>query len=128
MGDGAGIFRIKEDLTGAIEKLDVLEARAAGLRAPSNRLDYNPGWQLCREVKNMITVAQMIARGALMREESRGAHSRLDHTGYSDYWGEHNIVISREGEHDMELVPTPVLKRDELGELVEARKEAERAS
>ncbi|MDE3130349.1 MAG: fumarate reductase/succinate dehydrogenase flavoprotein subunit, partial [Acidobacteriota bacterium] len=87
-----------------------------------------PGWQLCGEVRNMLTVSQMIARGALMREESRGAHSRLDHTGYSDYWGEHNIVIRREGEHEMSLSPTPVLKRDELEELVEARKEAERAA
>ena len=45
----------------------------------------------------MLTVSLMIARGALMREESRGAHSRLDYTGYSDYWGEHNIVVHRDG-------------------------------
>ncbi len=128
MGDGVGIFRDKEDLTAAIAKLDGLEARVVNLKAPSNRLDYNPGWQLCREVKNMLTVSQMIARGALMREESRGAHSRLDFTGYSDYWSEHNIVVARDGEHDMTLTPTPVVKRGELEELVEARKEAEKAS
>jgi succinate dehydrogenase / fumarate reductase, flavoprotein subunit len=75
----------------------------------------------------MLTVSQMIARGALMREESRGAHSRLDHTGYSDYWGEHNIVVGREGD-EMKHTPTPVAKREELEELVEARKEAEKAS
>ena len=128
MGDGVGIFRDKEGLTEAIAKLDDLEARVGNLKAPSNRLDYNPGWQLCREVKNMLTVSQMIARGALMREESRGAHSRLDFTGYSDYWGGHNIVVHRDGEQDMTLTPTPVVKRDELEELVEARKEAEKAS
>jgi succinate dehydrogenase flavoprotein subunit len=128
MGEGAGIFRDKEDLTEAIAKLEGLEGRVGKLRAPSSRLDYNPGWQLCREVRNMLTVSQMIARGALMREESRGAHSRLDHTGYSDYWGKHNIVVHRDGEHEMALTPTPVLKRDELEDLVEARKEAEKAS
>jgi succinate dehydrogenase/fumarate reductase flavoprotein subunit len=69
----------------------------------------------------------MIARGALLREESRGAHSRLDHTGYSDYWGEHNIIVHDEG-GEMKHTPTPVAKRDELEELVEARKEAEKAS
>jgi succinate dehydrogenase / fumarate reductase flavoprotein subunit len=128
MGDGVGIFRDKEDLTEAIGKLEGLEGRIGNLRAPSSRLDYNPGWQLCSEVHNMLTVSLMIARGALMREESRGAHSRLDFTGYSDYWGEHNIVVHRDGEHDMTLTPTAVVKRGELEELVEARKEAEKAS
>jgi succinate dehydrogenase / fumarate reductase flavoprotein subunit len=128
MGDGAGIFRDREGLTAAIAKLEGLQERVGRLKAPSNRLDYNPGWQLCREVRNMLTVSHMIARGALMREESRGAHSRLDHTGYDDYWGEHNIVVHRDGEHDMTLTPTPVLKRGELEDLVEARKEAERAA
>jgi succinate dehydrogenase / fumarate reductase, flavoprotein subunit len=128
MGDGVGIFRDREGLTDAIAKLESLERRADNLRAPSNRVDYNPGWQLCTEVKNMLTVSLMIARAALMREESRGGHSRLDHTGYSDYWGEHNIVIQGEGDKDMSLTPTPVVKRDELVELVEARKESEKAS
>jgi succinate dehydrogenase / fumarate reductase, flavoprotein subunit len=127
MGDGVGIFRQKEDLETAISKLEGLKERVGNLRAPSNRLDYNPGWQLCREVKNMLTVSEMIARGALLREESRGAHSRLDHTGYSDYWGEHNIIVHSEG-GEMKHTPTPVVKRDELEELVEARKEAEKAS
>ena len=128
MGSGVGIFRDKDGLADAITKLERLEERVGNLKAPSSRLDYNPGWQLCREVKNMLTVSHMIARGALMREESRGAHSRLDHTGYSEHWGEHNIVVRRDGEHDMTLTPTPVVKRDELNELVEARKEAEKAS
>jgi succinate dehydrogenase / fumarate reductase flavoprotein subunit len=128
MGDGAGIFRDKEGLTEAIDKLEGLESRVGNLKAPSNRLDYNPGWQLCREVKNMLTVSLMIARGALMREESRGGHSRLDFTGYSDYWGTHNIVIHGDSDEDMTLTPTPVVTRDELAELVEARKESEKAA
>ncbi len=128
MGDGVGIFRDKEGLTQAIDRLESLQGRVENLKAPSDRLDYNPGWQLCREVKNMLNVSLMVARAALMREESRGGHSRLDHTAYSDYWGAHNIVIHRESEHDMTLTPTPVLTRDELVELVEARKEAEKAA
>jgi succinate dehydrogenase / fumarate reductase flavoprotein subunit len=128
MGDGVGIFRDKEGLTEAIDKLESLEGRVDNLKSPTNRIDYNPGWQLCREVKNMLTVSLMIARGALMREESRGGHSRLDFTAYSDYWGEYNIVTHNEGANDMVLTPTPVAKREELAELVEARKESEKAS
>jgi succinate dehydrogenase / fumarate reductase flavoprotein subunit len=128
MGDGAGIFRDKEGLTGAIDKLEAMQERVDNVKSPTDRLDYNPGLQLCREVKNMHKVSLMIARGALMREESRGGHSRLDFTEYSDYWSEHNIVVHQGSEQDMVLTPTPVAKREELTELVEARKEAEKAS
>ena len=62
------------------------------------------------------------------RQESRGGHSRLDFTAYSDYWAENNIVVHSKGGYDMQLTPTPVFKRDELSELVEARKESEKAS
>ena len=31
------------------------------------------------EVRNLIEISEAIARSALAREESRGAHSRLDH-------------------------------------------------
>jgi succinate dehydrogenase / fumarate reductase, flavoprotein subunit len=128
MGDGAGIFRDKEGLSEAISQLASLEERADRLKSPSDRLEYNPGWQLCREIKNMLTVSLMISRAALLREESRGGHSRLDHPYYTDYWSEHNIVVHNAGEKDMVLTPTPVFKRDELSELVEARKESEKAS
>ncbi len=127
MGDGVGIFRDADGLNTAISKLEEMQPRINNLRAPSNRLDYNPGWQLCRELKNMHTVSLMLARAALLREESRGGHSRLDHTGYSDYWGEHNIVIRREQDGEMALTPTPTITRDELAELVDTRKEAEKA-
>ncbi|MGH2842305.1 MAG: FAD-binding protein, partial [Solirubrobacteraceae bacterium] len=128
MGDGAGIFRDAQGLTEAITKLEGLQERAENLRSPSDRVVYNPGWQLCREVKNMLTVSMMIARGALLREESRGCHSRLDHTAYSDYWGEHNIAYHRDGEHQLALTPTPTIRREELSGLVQERKEAEQAS
>jgi succinate dehydrogenase / fumarate reductase flavoprotein subunit len=125
MGEGVGIFRDEQGLTSAIGRLEALEQRAANLRAPSSRPDYNPGWRLCREVRNMIMVSLQIARAALMREESRGGHSRLDFPRYDEYWSEHNIVVcDRDGEMTHEA--RPVIKWDGLTELVEARQEAER--
>jgi len=96
------------------------------LHSPSSRLDYNPGWRLCGEMRNMITVSLAVARAALMREESRGGHSRLDHAYYDDYWSEHNILISRDDDGEMTLQPQQVVTSEGLDELVEARKEAER--
>jgi succinate dehydrogenase / fumarate reductase, flavoprotein subunit len=125
MGDGAGIFRDKEGLEDVIAKLDTLSERVTNLKAPSPRLDYNPGWQLCTELRNMVTVSKMIAKSALMREESRGGHSRLDFTGYSEYWSEHNIVIHEGDDGQPVLTPTEVVTAPGLDELVQTRKQEE---
>ncbi len=125
MGDGVGIFRDKEGLDTAIAKLDELQERIPNLKSPSNRLDYNPGWQLCRELKNMVTVSKMVAEAALMREESRGGHSRLDFTGYDEFWSEHNIVIHGDDEGQPVLTAADVVKAPGLEELVQTRKEQE---
>jgi succinate dehydrogenase / fumarate reductase flavoprotein subunit len=39
----------------------------------------------------MIT-AESVARAALMREESRGAHTRVDFPGEQDEWLQSNVV------------------------------------
>ncbi|HET9073285.1 MAG TPA: FAD-binding protein [Solirubrobacteraceae bacterium] len=127
MGDGVGIFREKEGLEASVAKVEELYERARSARSPSPRRDYNPGWQLCEEIRNMAIVSLMVARGALLREESRGGHSRLDHPGYDEYWAGHNILQDGEGA-DLNLEPVPVLKKDDLSELVEARKTQEAAA
>jgi succinate dehydrogenase / fumarate reductase flavoprotein subunit len=127
MGDGVGIFRDKDGLETAIAKVEEIAERAKSVRAPSPRPDYNPGWQLCQEVRNMTEVSLMIARGALEREESRGGHSRLDFPQYDDYWAGHNILQDGVGV-DLNLEPAEVLTKDDLSDLVEARKELEAAA
>ena len=128
MGRGVGIFREEAGLEEAIAGVEEIHRRAADLRAPINRRDYNPGWQLCAELRNMITVSLAIARAALMRTESRGGHSRLDHPGYDDYWSGHNILIHEDPDGTMVLEQREVIRGDGLNTLVEARKEAEKAS
>jgi succinate dehydrogenase / fumarate reductase flavoprotein subunit len=78
MQDRVGIFRDAKGLSTAIETLDVLESRATRARAPMGGAAWNPGWHLCRELHNMLIVAHAVTRAALLRGESRGAHSRLD--------------------------------------------------
>jgi succinate dehydrogenase / fumarate reductase, flavoprotein subunit len=91
-----GIFRNKEDLIRALEELEKLKERTGRLSVEGSRL-FNPGWHLAQDLKAMLTVSQAVTRSALAREESRGAHSRIDYPGLDATWGTRNNVIAREG-------------------------------
>jgi succinate dehydrogenase / fumarate reductase flavoprotein subunit len=101
-----GIFRNKEDLLRALEELEKLKERAGRLSVEGSRL-FNPGWHLAQDLKAMLTVSEAVTRSALAREESRGAHSRIDHPGVDPTWGTKNNVIVREGSA-MTLRQSPV--------------------
>jgi len=90
-----GIFRNKEDLMRALEELEKLKERAGCLSVEGSRL-FNPGWHLAQDLKAMLIVSEAVTRSALAREESRGAHSRIDHPELDATWGAKNNVIVRE--------------------------------
>jgi succinate dehydrogenase / fumarate reductase flavoprotein subunit len=54
---------------------------------------YNPGWHLALDLRNMLVVSESIARAALLREESRGGHTRDDFPKPSPEWGTKNLVV-----------------------------------
>ena len=61
--------------------------------------------------------AESVARAAKMRQESRGAHTRVDFEGERDEWLQYNVVISKSNEGEMIAdrvmrdEPDPELKR-----------------
>ena len=127
MQELVGIFREEHGLASAISKLGDLRVRAAHARAPSGGRAFNPGWNLCRDVQTMLTVAEAVAHAALLREESRGAHSRLDFPEPKEYWGKHNIRVTQgAGAVGIQVEPIPVATVPELEPLVEERKAKER--
>jgi succinate dehydrogenase flavoprotein subunit len=101
-----GIYRVQADLEQAIGELQKLKARAAAVRVEGTRM-FNPGWHLARDLQNMILVSESIARSALLRKESRGAHSRLDHTGLDPALGQVNHCVTY-GSDGMRVVGTPL--------------------
>ena len=64
----AGLFRSREGLTRAVRALN--EAASTPIDDP--------------RLRNLITVARLIARAALRREESRGGHFRSDFPARDD--------------------------------------------
>ncbi len=102
-----GIFRVEEDVVKALGELEKLKARAARVRVEGSRL-FNPGWHLARDLKSMLTVSEAVARSALARKESRGAHSRIDYPKTDDqFWGKQHNLITRDGA-GMKLQQIPV--------------------
>jgi succinate dehydrogenase / fumarate reductase, flavoprotein subunit len=118
-----GIFRTEQDLQSAMETIKQLKERAQRLSITGTRM-FNPGWHLCADLKSMLTVSEAVTRCALVRKESRGAHSRLDYPKLDAVWGKQNNIISRrEREMSLQQRPTPELPQ-ELQKLVEGERGA----
>jgi len=91
-----GIFRNREDVQRALGELEKLRQRLAHVSIEGSRM-FNPGWHLSLELKSMLTISEAVARSALVREESRGAHSRIDFPHLDPAWGSKNNLIRRDG-------------------------------
>ncbi|MGH9653813.1 MAG: fumarate reductase/succinate dehydrogenase flavoprotein subunit, partial [Bryobacteraceae bacterium] len=68
-----GISRRGEEMQQAQEHLKELRLRAENVGVPGNR-EYNNGWHTALDLRNLLTVSELVTRAALERKESRGAH------------------------------------------------------
>jgi succinate dehydrogenase / fumarate reductase flavoprotein subunit len=93
-----GIVRTEEDLTTALTKIAELRGRAAKAKVGGN-IQYNPGWHLALDLRNMLDISEAVTRAALERKESRGAHTREDFPDSSPEWAKVNVIVrqTREG-------------------------------
>jgi len=105
MNDFVGIVRNAEDLSRGIEEIEKLKTSAEQVKA-HGASQYNPGWDEALSLRSLLITAEAVARAGLMREESRGAHYRVDFEGERDEWLPFNIVIRRakDGRMDVEKV------------------------
>jgi succinate dehydrogenase / fumarate reductase flavoprotein subunit len=115
MEDCVGIVREEDELKQGVERLEALKPRVAQVKAPGAS-QYNPGWHEAIALKSLLVSSEAVARAALLRKESRGAHTRVDYEGERDEWLKYNIVIRKggaDGEMQVEKIerpaPTPYL-------------------
>ena len=125
MQNNVGIVRTDELLSEGIDGLSKLWGKFTNVKA-DGACQFNPGWHQAISLRNLLVTSESVARSARMREESRGAHTRVDFEGESDEWLQYNVVISksdngemvaeknRRGEPDPELKRIAELSIDEL--------------
>jgi succinate dehydrogenase / fumarate reductase flavoprotein subunit len=102
MEDCVGIVREEEELKQGIVRLEALKARVKNVKAPGAS-QYNPGWHEAISMRSLIVTSEAVARAALVRRESRGAHTRIDYEGERDEWLAVNIVVRRSADGEMEV-------------------------
>lgn len=87
-----GIVRTDEDLRSALNKISELRARSRKAKVGGN-IQYNPGWHLAMDLKNMLDISEAVTKAALERKESRGGHTREDYPDYDKEWEKVNCIV-----------------------------------
>ena len=123
MNDLVGIIRDGSEMRDAITKLEGLKKRAKNVTVQGER-QFNPGWHLSLDLENMLLVSESIAKSALVREESRGGHTRNDFPTMDKNWRPKHVINSWNGssvETKIESIPpmpkelAGLFEKEELG-------------
>jgi succinate dehydrogenase / fumarate reductase flavoprotein subunit len=97
-----GIVRTQDELETGIKDIEKLKEDFKNVKA-DGASQFNPGWHEALAMRNLLITSEAVARGALMREESRGAHTRLDFPGEQDAWIQYNIEIKKSSDGAMQV-------------------------
>src|SRR5438034_7316609 len=110
--EGAGIYRSADSLAKAADKLRELWERYAVARIEDHSRTFNTEFIAALELSYMLDVAETIVRCAQSREESRGAHQRIDFPARDDGRFLANSLIYRnaDGEPRVEYLPVTITR------------------
>jgi succinate dehydrogenase / fumarate reductase flavoprotein subunit len=103
MNDLVGIIRRGPELDEAIAGLTALRTRVENAAVAGSRM-FNPGWHLALDLRNMLQVSEAVAKAALLREESRGGHTREDFPKMDPEWRKVNVVCRMTDDGSVEVV------------------------
>jgi fumarate reductase (CoM/CoB) subunit A len=108
--DYVGVLRNESGLRASLEKLEPIRKEyEKDLRLRQNSGRFNNELIEAIEVSNMLDVAEIIARAALLRKERRGGHYREDYPNRDDQNWLKNIVVKREA-GEMKLSTIPIVR------------------
>jgi succinate dehydrogenase / fumarate reductase, flavoprotein subunit len=112
MNDLVGIIRKAEEITEALGRIDQLRERFKHIHVEGHR-QYNPGWNLALDLRNLLLVSECVAKAALERTESRGGHTRDDHPGMDSSWRK-VLLVCRAAGGDNVVPDVSVTHKDQI--------------
>ena len=104
MWEKVGVVRNGPDLRAALLELENLRERSTRQSVAPLR-QFNLQWNEAMDVTNMILNAELVTRGALVREESRGSHYRRDYPKPDPNWLKRIRLQQRDGAADISFIP-----------------------
>ncbi|MGH3646859.1 MAG: fumarate reductase (quinol) flavoprotein subunit [Micromonosporaceae bacterium] len=112
MESGAGIYRSRDGLVKSVDMVHELQDRSTTVRISDHSRTFNTELIAALELEFMLEVAGSILHSALMREESRGAHQRLDFPRRDDDRFLAHSLIHRDpdGAWRMEYLPVTITR------------------
>ena len=126
-----GIIRTKKEITDGINTIDDLKSQFENVKAPGSS-QFNPGWHEALALRNLLISSEAVSKSALLREESRGAHTREDFPDERKEWLKYNIINKKGKNGKMETIkqnrnePDPELKRIANSAIEELDKEVKK--
>jgi succinate dehydrogenase flavoprotein subunit len=115
MMDKVGIFRNGKDLQEAVDELEELLVRSRNIEVKAKILSASPELFNAYRTQKMLKLALCVAKGALERKESRGAHSREDYPERNDAEYLNRTITSWPDED--QTMPTVEYEKIEISEM-----------
>ncbi|HGG60409.1 MAG TPA: succinate dehydrogenase flavoprotein subunit, partial [Gammaproteobacteria bacterium] len=111
MEDHCGVYRDRETMQAGVDKVEALWRR---FREDARLQDHSQVFNTARvealETENLMLCALATVKSAILREESRGAHSRVDFPERDDaHWMKHSLYHLQSDSVDYKPVRTQPL-------------------
>ena len=111
MYDDAGVFRNQERLERCLTAVGDLRERGRDVVVDDTGDRFNTDLVSVLELESMLEMADCLVTGALARQESRGAHTRLDHPERDDErWMKHTLAWYDGGKVRLDYKPVTVTR------------------
>ncbi|HMK54577.1 MAG TPA: fumarate reductase (CoM/CoB) subunit TfrA [Methanobacteriaceae archaeon] len=96
MWDNVAIIRNENGLDSALRSIGHLNEKLNSLTVPEGK-GFNRYLQDALELENLLLVAELVTKSALIRKESRGSHYREDYPETRQEWNKSIVLNENEG-------------------------------